>query len=248
MELVSSHRCTKESLKQRIDRRVEQQTLQVAQIGQLEATLAEESARTQACVSALGAYQRASPRSMPAAVDALLSVYAGDVDELGEAARKKLDEAERYFAHAYRLQSKLDDLMGQSDARNPAGILMRPSGPLPPVALGPLTLPAEKDLSNLSVNFYRTDSWPIEPNARGGRASGELTLPAVSESDEDDSPWSDPGSEPSGPPDEVPPAPPMPDELPDEPVAPDAPAPMLPAMDDLPAMEGLATAEGPPAE
>lgn len=226
MELVSSHRLTKESLNQRITKRKEQRVLQDAQIVKLEASLADEVAKTQAVARALEGYRLASPRSLPAKLEELLEVHTSSVGEFGKVARNKAEQAERYFAYAYRLQSQLDDLMGQPDAKSPAGILMRPQGPLPPVALGPLSLPMEKDLSNFSVNFYRVDSWPIEPNARGGRASGELSLPALSESDEEESAWSGASSPTSDSDAADAPAPVPPTPEPASP--PDAPAPMLP--------------------
>lgn len=81
--------------------------------------------------------------------------------------------------------------------KHPAGVLMKPQGSPPPVELGTLTLPPQKDLSCLAVNPYKVDSWPIEPNSRGGRASGDLAVPPLRECEEESEPdetgddWSD---------------------------------------------------------
>merc|ERR1719281_713952 len=81
--------------------------------------------------------------------------------------------------------------------KHPAGVLMRPNGPPPPIALGAIHLPAQKDLSSLVVNPYKVDSWPIEPNSRGGKASGELCMPPIRDApeEEEDVPESDCESE-----------------------------------------------------
>merc|ERR1719453_392795 len=71
------------------------------------------------------------------------------------------------------------------------------TGPPPPIALGAIQLPAQKDLSSLAVNPYKVDSWPIEPNSRGGKASGELSMPPIRDApeEEEDVPESDCESE-----------------------------------------------------
>merc|ERR1719152_267425 len=78
--------------------------------------------------------------------------------------------------------------MGRLESvKHPAGVLMKPQmRDHPPIALGTITLPVQRDLSSLAVNPYKSDSWPIEPNSRGGRASCDgPAVPPLREEDEE---------------------------------------------------------------
>merc|ERR1719359_1617251 len=78
------------------------------------------------------------------------------------------------------------DMRRLEERPHPAGVLMKPTPPQhPPVALGSLKLPPFRELASFAVNPYKVDSWPIEPNSRGGRASGDLAIPPLREADED---------------------------------------------------------------
>jgi len=193
MELVSSHRLTKESLQARITRRTQQAGLQAGQLEYCAATLPEERARADAAVAALeklASSERAGPKAYAAAVEELLATYAARVPALAATVSGAKDQAEEYLAYAYRVQTRLDKEMDMGrieSVKHPAGVLMKPQmRDHPPVALGSITLPVQRDLSSLAVNPYKSDSWPIEPNSRGGRASCDgPAVPPLREEDEE---------------------------------------------------------------
>jgi len=196
MELMGSHRLTKESLQQRIRKRTSQAAMLAEQRVAMEATLPQELARAEAAQSALDKLAEAkSPRSREEALQALVAVHGARLNALASDVDRRRSDAEAYLAYAYRVQMRLDKEMDMNrieTVKHPAGVLMRASGPPPPIALGAITLPAQKDLSSLAVNPYKVDSWPIEPNSRGGKASGELSMPPIRDApEEEDLPESD---------------------------------------------------------
>jgi hypothetical protein len=201
MELMGSHRLTKESLQQRIRKRTSQAAMLAEQRVAMEATLPQELARAEAAQSALDKLAEAkSPRSREEALQALVAVHGARLNALASDVDRRRSDAEAYLAYAYRVQMRLDKEMDMNrieTVKHPAGVLMRASGPPPPIALGAITLPAQKDLSSLAVNPYKVDSWPIEPNSRGGKASGELSMPPIRDApeEEEDVPESDCESE-----------------------------------------------------
>jgi len=197
--LMASHRVTKDSVNARSARRQQQLVQLKMQKARMEAEEGISDAKAAAAIAALDAVSdAATPRRKFAALEALLDIHEGKVQELANLADDKKSQSEDWLALAYRVQMKLDkemDVEQRWTARNAAGILMKPTGALPPVVLGELKLPAQKELSSLVVNPYKVDSWPIEPNSRGGRASGDPTYPPISECDEEDLPPSEPEEE-----------------------------------------------------
>merc|ERR1719313_1335074 len=190
MELMGSHRLTKESLQTRIKKRTSQAAMLTEQRAAMEAQLPLERARAEAAQSALDKLEQAkSPRSREEALAALVAVHGARLNALASDVDRRRSDAEAYLAYAYRVQMRLDKEMDMNrieTVKHPAGVLMRASGPPPPIALGAITLPAQRDLSSLAVNPYKSDSWPIEPNSRGGRASCDGPLvPPLREEDED---------------------------------------------------------------
>jgi hypothetical protein len=189
MELMNSHRLTKESLNTRITKRSQQAETLSEQHTAMSAQLPKELERAESVSNALETLENAtSPRSREAALAALVDVHADKLQVLTEDVRARKTEAENNLAYAYRVQTRLDkemDMNRLESVKHPSGVLLRPTGPPPPVALGPLRLPAQRDLSCLAVNPYKVDSWPIEPNSRGGRASGELAMPPIRDTDEE---------------------------------------------------------------
>jgi len=204
MELMGSHRLTKESLGARIKKRNSQAAMLTEQRAAMEAQLPLEQARADAAQSALDKLAAAtSPRSREEALAALVSVHGARLDALASDVEGRRNDAEAYFAYAYRIQNRLNKEMDMNrieTVKSPAGVLLPAMGPPPPIALGAVHLPAQKDLSSLVVNPYKVDSWPIEPNSRGAKASGELCMPPIRDApeEEEDVPESDCESEDDG--------------------------------------------------
>jgi hypothetical protein len=154
-------------------------------------------ARAEAAQSALDKFAAAkSPRSRDEALAALVAVHGARLNALAGDVERRRTDAESWLAYAYRIQMRLDkemDMNHLEKVKHPAGLLIRASGPPPPIALGEIRLPAQKDLSSLAVNPYKVDSWPIEPNSRGAKASGELSMPPIRDApeEEEDAPESD---------------------------------------------------------
>merc|ERR1719316_981722 len=170
----------------------------------MEAQLPLEQARADAAQSALDKLAAAtSPRSREEALAALVSVHGARLDALASDVEGRRNDAEADFAYADRIQNRLNKEMDMNrieTVKSPAGVLLPAMGPPPPIALGAVHLPAQKDLSSLVVNPYKVDSWPIEPNSRGAKASGELCMPPIRDApeEEEDVPESDCESEDDG--------------------------------------------------